>query len=397
MKNVIRSKEATLARRAVLALAVAAVAAVATGIASASALGAHKASYSSKDEKFKEPKLKRGVLSILGTDAGEVIALRLQAGQPGILQIDVGDDGSADFSFERADVREIAVDARAGDDRVRIDEANGVFTDSIPTTIDGADGSDDVAGGSGVERLLGGDGNDSLDGNRGNDVAVMGAGDDTFVWDPGDGSDIVEGQAGTDAMLFNGANVAEQVDVSANGQRLRFFRNPGNITMDTNDVEQVEFRALGGADTVSVGDLAGTHVTRLDLDLAGTAGGASGDGQPDQVIVNGTNGSDAIAVVGSDGTTRVLGLAARVLVTNAEPAADTLAVNALAGNDLVLAAGLASSAISLTLDGGAGDDVLVGGRGNDSLFGRDGDDVLLGGPGQDVLDGGPGSNILIQG
>ena len=33
----------------------------------------------------------------------------------------------------------------------------------------------------------------------------LGAGDDTFQWDPGDGSDTIEGQDGTDTMLFNGS------------------------------------------------------------------------------------------------------------------------------------------------------------------------------------------------
>ena len=32
----------------------------------------------------------------------------------------------------------------------------------------------------------------------------MGAGNDVFQWDPGDGNDTVEGQDGTDTMLFNG-------------------------------------------------------------------------------------------------------------------------------------------------------------------------------------------------
>ena len=72
--------------------------------------------------------------------------------------------------------------------------------------------------------LLGGDGNDIIDGSSGADTALMGAGDDTFVWDPGDGSDVVEGQDGADTMLFNGAGVGEDFDVSANGNRLRFFR-----------------------------------------------------------------------------------------------------------------------------------------------------------------------------
>ena len=96
---------------------------------------------------------------------------------------------------------------------------------------------------------LGGDDNDALDGNQGNDTALMGAGDDRFTWDPGDGSDTIEGQDGRDAMAFNGANIAEAFDVSANGGRVRFFRNVANITMDLNDVEAIDLNALGGADT----------------------------------------------------------------------------------------------------------------------------------------------------
>ena len=100
----------------------------------------------------------------------------------------------------------------------------------------------------------------------------MGTGDDTFVWDPGDGSDTIEGQTGSDTMRFNGAGVAENIDIAANGTRLRFFRDIANITMDTNDVETVAFNALGGADTINVNDLTGTDVTNVRIDLAGTPG-----------------------------------------------------------------------------------------------------------------------------
>ena len=92
----------------------------------------------------------------------------------------------------------------------------------------------------------------------------MGAGDDTFVWDPGDGSDTVEGQDGRDTMLFNGANVAEHIDLSANGHRLRFFRDVASITMDTAGVERVDFNVLGGPDTVTVHDLSGTDVDTVN-------------------------------------------------------------------------------------------------------------------------------------
>ena len=74
-------------------------------------------------------------------------------------------------------------------------------------------------------------------------------------------------------------------------------------------------------------------------------------------------------------------------LTNAEPADDALAINSLAGNDVVDASALQASAIKLAIDGGAGNDVLTGGTG---------DDVLNGGPGADVLDGGPGNDVLTQ-
>ena len=136
--------------------------------------------------------------------------------------------------------------------------------------------------------------------------------------------------------------------------------------------------------------------SRLSLDLAGPIGGDTGDGQPDAVAIDGTNGDDAITVSGGTGSVTTSGLAAVVAISHAEPANDTLTVKALAGDDVALATALAASSLALTLDGDTGDDILVGSAGNDVLFGREGDDILLGGPGQDVLDGGPGNNVLIQ-
>ena len=78
------------------------------------------------------------------------------------------------------------------------------------------------------------------------------------------------------------------------------------------------------------------------------------------------------------------------------PATTALTVNALAGDDVVEASGLAADSALLTLDGGDGDDVLIGGDGNDVLLGGPGDDVLIGGPGNDTIDGGDGDNIVIQ-
>jgi Ca2+-binding RTX toxin-like protein len=361
MNDLIRLKDSPAVRPAswlaasavIVALCVAgAVAAVLAAPGNAApAPNAHKASHSSKESGFKHPKLKHGVLRVKGTEASDKIALRLQAGDPATLQVDVGDDGSADFSFERKEIANIAVDARPGDDLVRIDDSNGLFTDSIPTTLDGGAGSDTLGGGTGAESLIGGDGNDSIDGNGGVDTALMGAGDDTFVWDPGDGSDVVEGQDGADTMRFNGAAGAEQVDLSANGNRLRFFRTQGTITMDTAGVERVDFNALGGADLVTVNDLTGTDVTDVRVDLAATLGGATGDGQPDRLVVNATEGEDAINVQGDADVVKATGLAAGIVILHPEAANDRLEIDTLAGSDAVDSSGLAAGAIQLLVDG----------------------------------------------
>ena len=345
MKDLIRhtwSRTAALADVAVVVVFVAAGITAAQGKATP-ILKANKASHRQLP-KFKHPTIRHGVLTIEGTEGSDKIALRLEQGDASILQVDVGDDGSADFSFERGRIAAIAVDAGAGDDVVRIDESNGAFTDSIPTAIAGGDGNDTIAGGKGVELLLGGAGNDTIDGNGGNDVALLGAGGDTFVWDPGDGSDVVEGGDGTDTMVFNGANIADQVDLSANGHRLRFFRNPGNITMDTAGVERVAFNALGGADSVTVNDLSGTDVRSVDLDLG------SADGAADHVVVNGSGHDDAIDVSGDAGGVKVSGLVPTTAIFHAEPT-DRLDVNTLAGNDTVDSAGLAAGTLPLFVDG----------------------------------------------
>ena len=139
---------------------------------------------------------KSRTLTITGTQKNEKLARRLKPGKPNKLQIDFGDNGSADRTINRAKFTKIIVRMKGGDDAVRIDEANGVFTGTERTTLDGGRGHDRLQGGAGVERLLGGDGNDAVDGGRGNDLVYLGAGDDRFTWDPGEGSDAHRQRAG---------------------------------------------------------------------------------------------------------------------------------------------------------------------------------------------------------
>ena len=153
--------------------------------------------------------------------------------------------------------------------------------------------------------IIGSEGDDLINGGDGNDTALMGAGNDTFVWNPGDDNDTVEGQAGTDTLLFNGANIAENIDISANGGRARFTRDIANVTMDLERRRDDRFQALGGADTITVNDLH-RHRRQRGQDRPGRRRRR----QADTIVINATNGNDAILVTNNNGVITVSGLAA---------------------------------------------------------------------------------------
>jgi Ca2+-binding RTX toxin-like protein len=297
----------------------------------------------------------------------------------------------APFSIDIGTSENLVLNANGGDDRF---SAAGNLAALIKITVDGGAANDTLLGSNGIDLLLGGDGNDFVDGQQGNDVALLGARDDTFQWDPGDGNDIVEGQDGVDGLAFNGSNVGEIMEASANGSRVRFTRNVGAVTMDLNDVESIVAKSLGGADNLVVGDLSGTDAVDVMADLAALGGGD--DAQPDNVITTATNGDDVVSVAGAGPNAAVSGLSARVIVSGAIAGSDRLTVNALAGSDVVDATGLSADSALLTLNGGDNDDVLLGGAGDDTLLGGAGDDVLIGGPGVDTIDGAPGDDVVIQ-
>lgn len=338
----------------------------------------------------------------------------------------------------------ITVFGLGGDDVIRFDETNGplpagqLFGGSGDDTVgggssddalhgqDGNDqllggggddfllgqsGADVLLGGDGVDQLFGGAGDDFVAGEVGDDVAFLGAGNDAFGWLPGEGSDRVEGEAGFDTMVFVGSDDAETFVASANGPRLKFTRDVGSIVMDVDGVERVDVEALGGADAVTINNLAGTAVQEVRVDLGVVPGGAADD-KVDRVVVNGTAGADLVDVLAFGGQVLVLG--PTFVSVEGAAAADELVVNTRGGDDRIEAGGVAAGVMTFTLDGGAGDDdlsgtagadVLIGGAGHDFVDGRGGDDVLnLGrgndiafwraGDGSDRIEGGAGRDAL---
>jgi Ca2+-binding RTX toxin-like protein len=295
------------------------------------------------------------------------------------------------FSIDIGTTENFVLNMNGGDDTFT---AGNGLANLINITVDGGAGNDTITGGDGNDTLLGGDGNDTITGGRGSDTARLGTGDDTFVWNPGDGSDVVDGQDGFDTLLFNGANVNETFNISANGTRTRLTRDVGNVTMDLGTMERIQIAALGGADNVVINDLSKTGVQQVAIDLSSPAGSGVGDGSADSVTVNGTSASDQITVAGAGGSVGVTGLSAQITLTGTEGANDSLVVNGGAGNDTINAATLPAGQIKLTIDGGSGNDIILGSAGNDTLIGGDGNDFVDGNQGSDTAFLGAGNDTF---
>jgi Ca2+-binding RTX toxin-like protein len=342
-------------------------------------------------------------------------------------------------------------------------DLTGVNASTFPAaanrSIDGGDGGDTIRGSASVDVIFGGPGTDTIDGNQGNDIVFLGEGDDTFTWQPGDGSDTLEGQGGNDRLVFDGSGGSENVTLSPNGTRAIFFRDIGAITMDTNDIERIEYSALGGADTMTINPLAGTDVSEVELGLAGTLGGATGDANLDTVNLVGGPGADSIVADATGGTVTVTTGVATLAITGVDPTLDVLNLQGGDGNDsLLVGAGLAGQFGTLGVDGGIGNDTVTvrgtpgadvitiaaltpfvavsgvalidalatenlrvdalagndvvgasgnvaalfamtldGGADDDTLSGGNGADVLFGGSGNDVLDGNQQDDIVLGG
>jgi Ca2+-binding RTX toxin-like protein len=269
-----------------------------------------------------------------------------------------------------ADLTEVNLFMGDGDDTVNAaTQANS----AIRLQILGDGGTDNLIGSPVAETILGGFDDDVIAGLGGIDILAGDEGNDTFIWNPGDGSDTILGGAGHDTLRFNGSAAAEAFGLTPDVTGFDFTRDVGNIVMDVEGVEVLALAALGGNDSLTVGDLAGVaNLVALDVQMGDGDDTANASAQTNpgiELLLNGDAGNDDLT-----GT----------------PSADFIFGGA--GNDSIT--GLAGVDI---IDGGEGDDTIVGGPGNEQQIGRDGNDTFIWNPGDgsDFLLGELGADTLI--
>ncbi|MBI3496133.1 MAG: tandem-95 repeat protein [Proteobacteria bacterium] len=209
-------------------------------------------------------------------------------------------------------------------------------------------------------------GNDVLNGGGGNDTLYGGGGNDTLSG--GAGSDLLEGGDGNDVLNYSADSSwasgygSQNVGDPSHGGTNQIF----SITGD-NESQDV-FRGGAGTDTLVMGS--GNDALFLDDGFsASPTGGARIEGI--ESIVAG-DGNDVVDL------------------TSSKYGYGDVTIDGGAGNDVLMGNQGAD-----VIDGGTGNDYLFGASGNDTLRGGDGNDTLDGGFGADSIDGGAGNDTGI--
>jgi hypothetical protein len=368
-------------------------------------------------------------LNVTATAEANAISYTSGAGANGKVLIDNYE------SIEFANKGRVIVDASFGDDTVnlgnhsipagltRFDVLGGDGRDVVQASVGGAilqfvvdAGSGDdvvdlspigasttVIGGAGNDRLTSGAGDDQMTGNDGQDVLFAGAGANT-----------VNGGAGADTYLVSGTEAADSIGINHTGSTLTTDVNAAVGTTAISFVENVRVEAGNGSDEITIhpraagelnytvlgGDPVGAPGDKLTVDsalaVAYTAGPESDSGSllvatatPTDIsfdeieaisitgggplVINGTNGPDAITLIARDAATHAAADGVRdfTVSVNASPAflfvdVPAVQINALAGSDeidlSVVAPNNADWATNVAADGGppaASDRVVV--------------------------------------
>jgi Ca2+-binding RTX toxin-like protein len=305
----------------------------------------------------------------------------------------------------------IGVIADDGGEVTEFNENNNLSNPAMPVIL-GNSAANTLTGTSAANLMFGLGGDDSLVGGAGADTMVGGTGDDTYSVDnsadqvienPGEGADLVL----SSVTYTLGANVenltltgSAAINGTGNALANAITGNTGNNTL----------AGLGGADTLDGGGGTDTVTyaasgSAVNVSLAaGTAsrGDAEGDVLSNIENLTGSVFNDTLegdagnnVLIGGSGVD-TLSYAHATAAVNVSLALTTAQTTGGAGTDTVSQfENLTGSAFADTLTGSTGNNVLSGGGGDDSLTGGAGADTLVGGAGDDTLAGGTSGDHFV--
>ncbi|MEZ5843165.1 MAG: hypothetical protein R3D27_05455 [Hyphomicrobiaceae bacterium] len=280
-----------------------------------------------------------------------------------------GGNGNDNLYFNSGDI----LLGGAGNDNAIADDAAG----SGVTLVLGS--------GHGVETVLGASGNDTLDASASTTAVLL---------DGRGGADTLIGGAANDVLYFDGAG--DQL-TGGGGTDIASAVDPGNLGVSVTILAGVEVvYGAGGADVI---DASATTAANLDGRLA-VFGGAGADditggtgndilfGGADADTLDGGDGNDVLYFTGGDtligGAGHDYGVAEGAAGASVALGA-TSGMEALYGNVGGDTLDGAAMTTRVTLDGRAGNDIIVGGAASDLLFGGSGNDTITGGSGGDYF------------
>jgi len=269
------------------------------------------------------------------------------------------------------------------------------------------------------------------------------AGNDTFraiIADSLGSEDIISGGAGTDVLNISAAAISG-AELNAVISGIERINNADTDTVNlsqTTGVEQIWSSAAGVYTNASTATVFGaekmTAGTTVSIDYTGTATSAAlavantdaaGDvtfdfgadaatiktvsvaastGNLGDVTLDtdlnaletiSVTGAGKVAVISTETTLKTFDASANtggVTYTSGD-LADAATITGGSGNDTLNFSAVSTTKI-LTINAGAGNDIITGGAGNDLINGGAGNDIIVGGGGADQLTGGAGNDVF---
>ena len=289
-------------------------------------------------------------------------------------------------------------------------------------TITTGAGADTITGGAAADNISAGDGNDSIRYTNARFVAgeTVNGGNGTDEIRITDAATIADAQFANKTLvetLFLQADATQSVTLAGNSDTAGIVTvdassavtATSNITVDAGGrTNAIAITTGAGADTITGGGGADSIVAGAGNDSIrfADANFTSADTVAGGAGANEIRITDAANVVDAD-FTGVTNVQTLVLAADAAQSA-TLAANAQTAGVVTIDATAATSGasnvtvdasgytVAITINTGAGADVLIGGTGNDTLSAGNGNDTLTGGAGADALNGGGGANVVAE-